>query len=192
MKKLVFASRNKGKIKEVAEILSGYEILSLNDLSFDGDIEETGKTFEENSFIKAKAAFDSFRLPSIADDSGLCVDALGGAPGIYSARYSGEHGDDKSNRALLLENMKGVADRSAKFVTVITYIDENGNASYYAGETLGEILHGEDGDMGFGYDPIFFSYELKKSFGQALPEEKNSVSHRYKALKKLSEALSEK
>ncbi len=189
MKKIVFASHNKGKIKEVKAILSEYEILSLADIGFFDDIEETGTTFEENSFIKAKAVYDFCHLPSLADDSGLCVDALGGAPGVYSARYAGEDGNDFKNRKLLLENMRGEKNRRAKFVTAATYIDENGAVTKAFGETHGSILFEETGLNGFGYDCLFFSDDLNKSFGLATESEKDGVSHRARAMKNLFDKL---
>ena len=133
--------------------------------------------------------FDFCHLPTIADDSGLMVDALGGAPGVYSARYSGESATDESNKALLLTNMKGVADRRAKFVTVFTYVDENGNVYQTEGQTSGRIAEQEIGSGGFGYDSLFISDDLNLSFGLATEEQKNSVSHRSRALKKMLEIL---
>ena len=192
MKKIVFASRNEGKIKEVKSILKGYEILSLKDVGFNDEIEETGATFAENSYIKAKAVFDFCRLPSLADDSGLCVKALNGAPGVYSARYAGEPSSDERNRKLLLENMKDVTERDAAFFTAITFIDENGKVTKTSGTTEGHVLYEETGSNGFGYDSLFFSNDLKKSFGLATEEEKDAVSHRARALKKLSEIIESK
>ena len=189
MKRIVFASGNKGKIKEVAEILKDVEILSLKDIGFVGEIDETGSTFEENSYIKAKAAFDFCHLPTLAEDTGLCVEALNGAPGIYSARYSGENATDEKNRALLLKNLKNATTRRAKFVTVATFIDEDGSVVTASGETCGHILESEDGENGFGYDRLFFSDDLNKSFGVASDEEKNAVSHRYRAIKNLLEKV---
>lgn len=191
MKKLVFASNNKGKIKEVSDMLAplGYEIICLKDVGFYDEIIEDGSSFFENSLIKAKTVFDFCHLPTIADDSGLMVDALGGAPGVYSARYSGESATDESNKALLLTNMKGVADRRAKFVTVFTYVDENGNVYQTEGQTSGVIAEQEIGSGGFGYDSLFISDDLNLSFGLATEEQKNSVSHRSRALKKMLEIL---
>lgn len=189
MEKLVVASSNKGKLKEIKEMLGGsYEILSVKDVGFFDEIEETGSTFEENSFIKAKAVFDKTHIPSLADDSGLMVDALGGAPGIFSARYSPE-GNDKANRTKLLKDLCGVKHRQAKFVSVITLIDENGDVFVGRGETNGEITDKEIGENGFGYDSLFFSYDLQKTFGQATEEEKNEVSHRSRALADLTKKL---
>ena len=182
MKTIVFAGNNKNKLREVRKILSGYEILSLSDLGLKIEIDETGDTFCENSYIKAKTVYDICKKPTIADDSGLVVKALGGAPGVYSARYAGENADDEKNNKLLLKNLRGETDRSASFVSVITFYD--GQRVYNTtGETQGYILDSPIGENGFGYDSVFFSYELNKSFGQADEEEKNKVSHRAKALK---------
>ena len=123
----------------------------------------------------------------IADDSGICVDALGGAPGVYSARYCGYHGDDKKNRDLLLENMKNESNRKAHFTSAIALVYPNGKEVVVEGKTYGKILYKEEGDGGFGYDPIFESDDLKKSFGVATAEEKNAVSHRFRALQALRE-----
>lgn len=191
VKKIVFASHNKGKIKEVRSLLLGVEVLSLGDVGFFADIDETGTTFEENSYLKAKAVFDFCHMATLADDSGLCVDALNGAPGVYSARYAGKDGDDKRNRELLLKNLSGVTDRRAKFVTAATFIDESGSVTTAEGSTFGSILFEETGSNGFGYDSLFFSFDLQKSFGVATDEEKDAVSHRARALKNLFERLNE-
>lgn len=189
-KKLVVASANEHKIKEIKDILgSEFEIVPMHEIGFVADVEETGETFEENSFIKAKAIFDFCRLPSIADDSGLEVDALGNAPGVYSARYAGEEHNDALNRKKLLAELEGVKDRKARFRTVITLIDEFGEVYKGFGATEGEILTEERGENGFGYDSLFFSYDLKKSFGEATAEEKNEVSHRSRALADLIKTL---
>ena len=187
-KRIVLASGNKHKIAEIAAMLPDYEIVGYKDF-FDCEIEETGNTFEDNSYLKAKALFDFCKKPSLADDSGLMVEALGGAPGVFSARYSGEGHTDAANRAKLLRELEGKSDRRAKFVCVITLIDENGNVFRGYGETHGEILSKECGDNGFGYDSLFFSYDLKKSFGEATAEEKNEVSHRSRALADLTKKL---
>ncbi|MBR1867197.1 MAG: RdgB/HAM1 family non-canonical purine NTP pyrophosphatase [Clostridia bacterium] len=190
MKKLIVASRNKGKLKEISEILKDfYEVESMDEAGFAVDIEENGKTFYENSLIKARTVSLALRCDALADDSGLCVDTLGGAPGIYSARYGGIHGDDKNNRKVLLENLEGVTDRSAKFVSSVVIHTSDGRIIEGYGETTGKIATEEIGENGFGYDNIFISDDLGKSFGIASDEEKNSVSHRYRALKNLLEQL---
>ena len=188
MKRIVLASGNKGKLKEIREMLLDYEVVSCKDEGFTGEIEETGKTFYENALIKAKAVADKLNVPALADDSGLCVEALNGAPGIYSARYSGD-GIDKHNYELLLKNMQGEKNRSAKFVCCMVYYEPSGKIITATGETFGEILSAPDGENGFGYDPVFYSDDLKKSFGVCTEEEKNSVSHRARALNKLKELL---
>lgn len=190
MQKLIVASSNKGKLSEIAEILKGkYEVLPMSEIGFFADIEETGNTFEENSYIKAKAVFDFCHLPALADDSGLMVDCLGGAPGVYSARYAGEQHSTPENNALLLKNMDGKLDRKAKFVSVVTLIKEDGSVITARGETFGSILPEPRGTNGFGYDPLFFSDDLGVSFGEASQEEKDKVSHRARALAALAEKL---
>ncbi len=187
LKKIVVASGNKGKIREIREIFTGVEIVSMQELGFDGDIEETGKTFKENAKIKARFIAEKYNLPALADDSGLCVTALYGAPGIYSARFSGE--GEKANRALLLKRLQGITDRSAYFESAVCLYLPNGKTYFGEGRTYGKILQEEIGENGFGYDCLFFSDDLKKSFGLATAEEKNSVSHRYRALEDLRSKL---
>ena len=179
-KRIVLASGNKHKIAEIAAMLPDYEVVGYKDF-FDGEIEETGKTFYENALIKAKTVAERLNLPALADDSGICVDALGGAPSIYSARYAGD-GNDEHNNDLLLKNMEGKTDRRAKFVCCMVYYSDKGDILSATGEVKGEILTERHGKNGFGYDPIFYSYELGKPMGIATPEEKNSVSHRHRAL----------
>lgn len=185
--KIVVASGNAGKIEEFKQLLPDVEFISMREAGFYGDPEENGSTFKENAYIKAKAVYDALKLPTIADDSGLCVDALGGAPGIYSARFSG--GDFADNRALLLKRMENVPCRTAHFTCAVCYIDENGKPLFGEGYTEGKILFEEIGSKGFGYDSLFYSYDLNKSFGDADEEEKNSVSHRHRALADLFEKL---
>ena len=183
--KLVVATGNAHKLREIAEIFTEYEVVSQKQMGFDEDVEETGTTFAENALIKARAAAKALGCIALADDSGLCVDALGGAPGIYSARYSGEHGDDKKNRDLLLKNMQGTADRKAHFTSAVALVYPDGKELVAEGKTYGTILQEEIGDGGFGYDCIFESEDLNKSFGLATAEEKNTVSHRFRALQAL-------
>ena len=183
MQKLVIASNNKGKIKEIKEILGDkYEIIPMSDAGFNEDVEENGSSFEENALIKAKAVVETLGMTALADDSGLCADALNGAPGIYSARFSGVHGNDKANRTTLLEKLDGAADRTAKFRCAVCLYRPDGSYVFGHGETRGRILTEETGTNGFGYDCLFFSDDLQKPFGNATDEEKNSVSHRYRAL----------
>ncbi|MCI9186475.1 MAG: XTP/dITP diphosphatase [Oscillospiraceae bacterium] len=189
--KLVLASQNKKKLVEMNDILSslGIEVCSQADAGVDLEPEETGTTFEENSLIKAKAVMEASGLPAIADDSGLCVDALRGAPGVYSARYGGEDLSDEGRYRLLLENMQGQMPRTAQFVSVITCCFPNGDVLTARGECPGTIAFAPMGEGGFGYDPVFFVPPLKKTFAQLSPEEKNAVSHRGKALKLFQEKL---
>ena len=182
--KLVLASKNPKKLKEMNEILSGMgvEVCSQADAGVDVDVEETGTTFEENSRLKAQAVMEASGLPAIADDSGLCVDALNGAPGVYSARYGGEGLDDAGRYRLLLSSMPAGKPRTAKFVSVITCCFPNGDVLTARGECPGTIAFAPMGEGGFGYDPVFFLPKLKKTFAQLSPEEKNAISHRGKAL----------
>jgi len=182
--KLVLASQNKKKIKEMDEILSalGVEVCSQAEAGVNLDVEETGTTFEENSLLKAHAVMEATGMPAIADDSGLCVDCLGGAPGVYSARYGGEELDDTARYKLLLENMRGQMPRTARFVSVITCCFPNGDVITARGECPGTIAFAPMGESGFGYDPVFFIPGLKKTFAQLTAEEKNAISHRGKAL----------
>lgn len=181
-KTLVVATGNAHKLREIAQIFPDFEVVSQKQAGFCEEVEETGATFVENALIKARAACAALGLPVLADDSGLCVEALGGAPGVYSARYCGHHGDDKANRSLLLKNMQNKADRTAYFCCAIAVVFPEGKEWTAEGKTYGRILTEEDGEGGFGYDPIFFSDDLQKSFGVATAEEKNTVSHRYRAL----------
>lgn len=180
--RLVVASGNQHKIREIAEIFKEFEVVSQKELGFDEDVEETGATFAENALIKARAACKALGCAVIADDSGLCVDALGGEPGVLSARYCGRHGDDAANRAVLLKNMQGVENRKAHFTSAIAMVFPDGKEWIAEGHTHGEILKEERGVGGFGYDCLFQSDDLNKSFGEASAEEKNAVSHRFRAL----------
>ena len=184
-KKLVVATGNLHKLREIAEIFTEFEVVSQKQMGFDEDVEETGVTFAENALIKARAASKSLGCVALADDSGLCVDALNGEPGIYSARYCGRHGSDEENRRLLLKNMLGIENRSAHFTSAIALVYPDGRELVAEGHTYGKILHEEVGNGGFGYDCIFESEDLKKSFGIATAEEKNAVSHRFRGLQKM-------
>ena len=188
--RLVVATGNAHKLREIAEIFTDYEVVSQKQMGFDEDVEETGVTFAENALIKARAASKALNCIALADDSGLCVDALGGAPGVYSARYCGYHGDDQKNRDLLLENMKNEKNRAAHFTSAIALVYPDGREVVVEGHTYGKILYEETGTGGFGYDCLFESDDLKKSFGVATAEEKNSVSHRFRGLQKLREEIS--
>ena len=183
--RLVVASGNKNKLREIAEIFPDFEVCSQKQMGFDEDVEETGTTFAENALIKARAACAALGEMVLADDSGLCVDALNGAPGVYSARYCGYHGNDEENRKVLLKNMEGVTNRRAHFTSAIALVYPDGRELVAEGYTYGEILHEETGNGGFGYDCLFFNEDLQKSFGVATAEEKNKVSHRFRALQKM-------
>jgi XTP/dITP diphosphohydrolase len=190
MQKLVVASGNKGKLKEITAILGDvYEVVSMKDAGFVGDVEETGVTFYENALIKAKAVSEFLGEDVLADDSGLSVEVLGGAPGVYSARYAGEHGNDKLNRDVLLKNLENEKNRKAKFISSVVLYKKDGTVIDGYGETTGNILFEEQGANGFGYDCIFKSDDLGISFGVATPEQKNKVSHRYRALVDLAKKL---
>ncbi len=193
MEKFVLASHNVHKLAEMSAILGkmGVEVVSPASIGIDVDVEETGTTFEENSLLKAKAIVELSGLPAIADDSGLCVDCLNGAPGVYSARYGGEGLDDPGRCRLLLENMKGLGTRTAKFVSVITCCFPNGDTVAARGECPGTIAYAPMGESGFGYDPVFFLPERKKTFAQLTPEEKNAISHRGRALEAFQVKLTE-
>ena len=182
--KLVLASKNEKKLAEMNAILSelGVEVCSEAQAGVDVDVEETGTTFEENSLLKAKAVMEASGLPAIADDSGLCVDALNGAPGVYSARYGGPELDDTGRYRLLLENLRGQTPRTAKFVSVITCCFPNGDVITARGECPGTIAFAPMGEGGFGYDPVFYVPEQGKTFAELSPEEKNAISHRARAL----------
>lgn len=189
--KLVIASNNRNKIREIKSIVGDFfgEIYSLKELSVDIDVEETGATFEENALLKARAVAGITGFCAVADDSGLCVDVLNGEPGVFSARYAGEGHDDAENNRLLLKNLLGAEDRRAHFISAVAFCMPDGKELTAEGRTDGFILDSPDGDGGFGYDPLFFSEDLGKSFGRASDSEKNSVSHRARALHALKEKL---
>ena len=185
--KVVAATGNRHKLKEFREIFPDWDIVSEKEAGFSGEVEETGESFLENALLKARAVCRATGQPALADDSGIVVDALCGAPGVHSARYSG--GDDADNRALLLQNMQNAANRDAHFTSAIALVFPDGREVTAEGSTFGTILREERGSSGFGYDCLFYSSDLKKSFGEATDEEKNSVSHRGRALAALREKL---
>ncbi len=189
---LVLASKNQHKIKELEALLSEYidgvRILSLSEVGVTQDIVEDGMSFSENAMIKAGAAAASGYI-GVGDDSGLCVTALGGAPGIYSARYAGEHGNDTANNEKLLAELADKDDRSAAFVCAIGCVFPDGRSFCVEGRCPGRILREADGEGGFGYDPLFYYEEAGKTFARLSPEEKNTVSHRGRAVKAFAEAL---
>ena len=189
--KIALATNNKHKLEEIRAILDGCfeQLLSLSELGLDIEIEETGATLEENALIKAREIVRLTGMPALADDTGLMVDALGGAPGVYSARYAGEAHDDKSNRQLLLKNLENAPDRSAHFGTVIAVCYPDGSYLTAEGRVDGKIIFEERGEGSFGYDSLFYSEEIGKNFAEATPEEKNSISHRGRALRAMLEKL---
>ena len=192
--KFIIATNNKKKLREMGAILEkfGVEAVSLSEAGIESDVEETGVTFEENSRLKAVAAMQVSGLPAIADDSGLEVDALGGEPGVYSARYGGDKCADDTERYLyLLDNMKNIPDgeRSARFVSVITCVFPDGRELCARGEIEGEILREAKGEGGFGYDPVFFVREEGMTTAEMSQERKNEISHRAKSLKIMAEKL---
>ena len=182
--KFVLATHNPGKLKEMGAILAqfGVEVVSPRDLGLTVDVEETGTTFAENAMLKAKAICAAAKLPAIADDSGLCVDALNGGPGVYSGRYGGEGLDDKGRYMLLLNSLRGQSTRTAHFTCAIACAFPNGDTLTAEGRCDGTIAYAPMGEGGFGYDPVFFVPELKKTFGQLTAEEKSAISHRGRAL----------
>lgn len=189
--RFVLASNNERKLEELRQILSqmGHEVLSQREAGLNLTVEETGTTFEENARLKARGASDALGLPVIADDSGLMVDALDGAPGVYSARYGGEGLDDRGRNALLLKNMEGKENRSARFVCCICCRFPDGREITARGECPGQILEGPRGKDGFGYDPVFYMPKYGKTMAEMTPEEKNAVSHRGRALERLAAEL---
>ena len=190
--KVILASQNQHKLVELSAILSqlGFEIALESEYGLHVDVDETGTTFEENSLLKAEAVMKASGMPVLADDSGLMVDALDGAPGVYSARY-GHKSSDAERIAYLLENLKDVPAerRTAKFVCVITCLWPDGRKIAARGECPGQILFAPKGTGGFGYDPIFFVPSLRKTFAQLTAEEKNAISHRGNALRVFAEEL---
>ncbi len=191
--KLIIASNNSGKIKEIKDIFKNKfdEIISMKEAGCNIDVVEDGTTFFENAFKKARTISEFTQSVALSDDSGLVVDALNGAPGIYSARYGGENTNDEKNIDKLLLNMKDVKNRQARFVSCVVLYFPEGKFLSAVGTAEGEILYERKGEGGFGYDPVFYSYELKKSFAEASVEEKNKISHRGKALRLLYKKLKE-
>ncbi len=192
-KEFIFATHNKGKIEEIRKILKplGIKVLSGNDVNLP-DVEETGKTFEENAYIKALAAAKEKNIPCIADDSGLCVDAIGGRPGVYSARYAPDRDFDKGMDKLLDEIAQSNSNnRSAHFACVIVLAFPNGTYRAFEGRVDGSIATKKTGSAGFGYDPIFIPTGYNRSFAEFTSDEKNKISHRGRALQKFVKYLSE-
>ena len=189
--KFVLATHTPGELKEMSSISSrfGVEAVSPKELGITVDVEETGTTFAEHAMLKAKTICAAAGLPAIADDSGLCVDALNGGPGAYSARYGGEGLDDKGRYTLLLNSMRGQATRAAHFTCSIACAFPNGDTLTAEGQVQGTIAFAPMGEGGFGYDPVFFYPPLAKTFGQLTAEEKSTISHRGQALKEFSAKL---
>lgn len=193
MEKLIIATHNKGKLKEFEKMFNNlYEVYSLPYNGFDGDVEETGETYFENALLKAKFIYQNTGVTCIADDSGLCVNALNGEPGLYSARYGGENTPQKEKNKMIIDRLADKSDRSASFICCLVLYGKDGVIAVGNGEVKGKILFEEVGEGGFGYDPIFYSDELQKSFGVATDEEKNAVSHRGRAIADLIEKLTAK
>ena len=194
MKTFVLASQNKHKAEEIKQILGfDFEIKTMDEVGLSNfDIIEDGHTFEENAAKKAVSVFNEINMPVIADDSGLCVDFLNGAPGVYTARFAGENASDSENIDKLLSELKNVPfqERSAKFVCVIAFIENSvDNIKYFKGECSGFILDKRRGTSGFGYDPVFYCKEYEKTLAELGENIKNTISHRYKALKAFSDSL---
>ncbi|HWD88908.1 MAG TPA: RdgB/HAM1 family non-canonical purine NTP pyrophosphatase [Mucilaginibacter sp.] len=186
---LVFATDNKHKLEEVSAKLGGrIELLTLNDIGCTGDIEETGLTFSENASIKSLYVYEKYGVNCFGDDSGLEVEALNGEPGVYSARYAGEHGNHHANNIKLLENLAGIRNRKARFVTIISLLWE-GSEYFFEGSVEGTIREGLAGKEGFGYDPLFQPAGFDITFAEMSLDEKNKLSHRGKAVEKLAEFL---
>lgn len=190
--KLILASNNKGKLKEMRSLLADLdiEVVSQREAGCDFEVDETGATFEENAFLKAQAVTKATGYPAVADDSGLEVKALGGAPGVYSARYSGSHEhSDRQRNDYLLKKLEGVADRSAKFVSCLCCTFPSGDILRSRGECRGELLYRESGGNGFGYDPLFRPLDFDRSMGELSDAEKNVVSHRGASFRDFKEQL---
>ena len=192
MTKIFIASKNKGKIEEIRSYLTGFgfEIFSLLDAPEIPDVEETGSSFEENALLKAKAVYDVVKIPVLADDSGLEVDSLGGSPGIYSARFSGEGANDEKNNLKLLDELKNLPPekRTARFICVLVLYDGT-NSRYFDGVCEGKIAFSPAGNNGFGYDPLFIPAGYEQSFGELGNSVKSKISHRAKALLSLKKFL---
>lgn len=190
-KKLIVATKNKGKLKEIREILDGVEVIGLCDLPLSLDIVEDGSTFEENALKKAEVLMRELSAPVLADDSGLEVDALGGRPGVFSARYAGENASDEDNMNKLLDELGNTPtdQRGARFVCVMCLVTPDGKHYTARGETKGRILNAPQGENGFGYDPLFYNEEYAKTFAQLSSDEKNELSHRGRALRQMHELL---
>lgn len=190
MKKIVFASNNSHKVRELRQLLGdGYEVMSLADIGCDDDIPETADTFEGNALQKALWVQEHYGYDCIADDSGLEVDALGGAPGVLSARFAGPGHDHEANNALLLRRLEGCTDRKARFRTVIALLRAGHKPVFFTGKVEGSIVDNLRGSEGFGYDPLFMPQGWSKTFAEASMDEKNAISHRGNAVRALVQYL---
>ena len=189
MQKILFVTNNQHKLQEARQILSGkFDVLSLKDIGFEGEIPETQPTIEGNAIQKVQFIYDRYKTDCFADDTGLVVPALGGEPGVYSARYAGENATFEDNMNLLLEKMKDIKDRKAYFITVIALI-KDGKLYTFEGRVDGVITTAPRGEKGFGYDPMFLPEGFDKTFAEMTAEEKNRISHRGRAVRKLAEFL---
>ncbi len=187
---IILASNNQNKVKEIKKILKNVDILTLSEINFLKEIEETGKTFKENAYIKAKTIYDIYHKPVIADDSGLCVEALNFEPGVYSHRYAGPKSTDDENNQLLIQNLKGISNRNAYYTCVICYYDGE-KELYFEGKVDGIIIDEARGNNGFGYDPHFYIPSFNKTMAELKIDEKNTISHRFKALEMFKEKFDE-
>ena len=193
MKTIVLATNNQHKLKEFKELLTDYNILTLNDIKYYDDIEENGQTFLDNALIKARTISNYLKMqgldyPVIADDSGLCCDALNGEPGVYSARYAGGHDNSQANRDKLRQELTN-KNKDAYFICTIVVYYSDDTYKTFVGKTYGKIIDEEKGNIDFGYDCIFYSNDLNKTFGEANDEEKNKVSHRGRAIKEMLKGI---
>ena len=186
MNQIILASKNKGKIKEFNELLNttDYQCISMEDAGFKEDIEEGGKSLSENAFLKAQAIFQQTGIACLSEDSGLFIEALDGEPGIFSARYGGNHKNDVDNIALVLKMMSGKSNRRAYFEAILCFIQPEGKINYFKGKVHGQISDNPMGDNGFGYDPIFIPDGFQQTFAELGNKVKNDISHRAIAAKK--------
>lgn len=191
--KILVATHNKGKIKEISEMLENenIKVISLSDLNDQDEVVENADNFRGNAFLKANYYYQKYNLPCLADDSGLVVDSLNGMPGVYSARYASKDASDFENNLKLLDKLKDCLSRDAYFITVLCFIDQNGQASYFTGRIDGKISNELKGDHGFGYDPLFIPNGYNHTFAELDQKVKNKISHRSKALQAFKENISE-
>lgn len=192
MKDIIIASNNKGKINDFKAIFPKANVIGISEIAPSFDVDETGKTFEENAILKAESASKALNKIVIADDSGLAVEALNGEPGIYSARYAGEQKNDDDNINKLLEKLNHVSQREAAFVCAIAVSEPGKETLTYTGTVKGEIIDERKGENGFGYDPIFYVPSLDKTMAQLTPAEKSAISHRGNAIKQMNEHIGER